>query len=79
VSRDPKGNPIALLVNSAAKVEQRPLMLDRAIGDKWIVTKGLAPGDRVIVEGSQKVRAGDTVKAVPLEQPEATRTSAAAK
>lgn len=69
VTRDPKGNPIALLVNSAGKVEQRPLALDRAIKDKWIVTKGLAPGDQLIVEGNQKVRAGDTVKAVAFEQP----------
>jgi membrane fusion protein (multidrug efflux system) len=79
VSRDPKGNPIALLVNSAGKVEQRPITLDRAIGDKWIVTKGLAPGDKVIVEGLQKIRAGDMVKAVPFEQPATTKPSAATK
>ena len=69
VTRDPKGNPVALLVNSAGKVEQRPITLDRAIEDKWLVTKGLAPGDQLIVEGNQKVRAGDTVKAVAFEQP----------
>lgn len=69
VTRDPKGNPIALLVNSAGKVEQRPLTLDRAIKDKWLVTKGLAPGDQLIVEGNQNVRDGDTVKAVAFEQP----------
>jgi membrane fusion protein, multidrug efflux system len=69
VTRDPKGNPIALLVNSTGKVEQRPLTLDRAIEDKWLVTKGLAPGDQLIVEGNQKVRAGDTVKAVAFKQP----------
>ncbi len=69
VSRDPKGNPIALLVNSAGKVEQRPLTLDRAINDKWLVTKGLAPGDQLIVEGSQNVRAGDAVRAVAFKQP----------
>ena len=78
VSRDPKGNAIALLVNSAGKVEQRPLTLDRAIEDKWLVTKGLAPGDRLIVEGSQKVRAGDTVRAVPFDRPATTQPSAEA-
>ena len=62
VSRDLKGNPVALIVNSENKVEQRPLGLDRAIGDKWLITKGLAPGDRLIVEGIEKVRAGATVK-----------------
>ena len=69
VSRDPKGNPIALLVNGAGKVEQRPLTLDRAIEDKWLVTKGLTPGDQLIVEGNQNVRAGDTVRAIAFEQP----------
>ena len=68
VSRDPKGNPIALLVGKDNKVQQRPLTLDRAIGDKWLVTKGLVPGDKVIVEGLQKIRAGDTVKAVVFDQ-----------
>jgi len=67
VSRDPKGNPIALVVETGDKVSQRMLTLDRAIGDKWLVTTGLASGDRVIVEGMQKVRSGASVKAVPFE------------
>ena len=66
VSRDPKGNPVALIVGSAGKVEQRPLVLDRAIGDQWLVTSGLAPGERVIAEGMQKVRPGAEVKEVPF-------------
>jgi membrane fusion protein (multidrug efflux system) len=69
VSRDPKGNPIALVVNAAGKVEPRPIVLDRAIGDKWLVTKGLAPGDRLIVEGIEKVRPGATVRAVDFAEP----------
>jgi membrane fusion protein (multidrug efflux system) len=77
VARDPKGNPIALLVNGAGKVEQRPLTLDRAIKDKWLVTKGLAPGDQLIVEGNQSVRAGDTVKTVAFEPPAPQNPSSA--
>jgi membrane fusion protein (multidrug efflux system) len=42
------------------------LKLDRTTGDQWLVSEGLAAGDRVIVEGSQKVRAGMEVKAVPF-------------
>ena len=66
VSRDTKGQPYALTVNAENKIEQRSLELDRAIGDKWLVTKGLAAGDRVVVEGQLKVRPGATVKAVPF-------------
>ncbi len=66
VSRDPKGNPTAWVVDAAGKVEQRPLALDRAVGARWLVTKGLAAGDNVVVEGMQKVRPGASVKVVPL-------------
>jgi membrane fusion protein (multidrug efflux system) len=67
VARDPKGNPIVLIVDGAGKVQQRRLTLDRTIGDQWLVSSGLAPGDRVVVEGSQRVRPGDAVKVVPFE------------
>jgi membrane fusion protein, multidrug efflux system len=66
VSRDPKGNPLVLILDAGGKVQQRFLRLDRAIGDKWLVTSGLGPGDRVIVEGLQRVRPGASVKEVPL-------------
>lgn len=67
VSRDPKGNPIALVVDVEGKVEQRTLTIDRAIESEWLVSSGLAAGDRLIVEGSLKVRPGVSVKVVPLE------------
>jgi membrane fusion protein (multidrug efflux system) len=66
VTRDPKGNAIALVVNASGHVEQRTLQLDRAIADKWVVLSGLAPGDRVIVEGIQNVRPGVSAKVVDL-------------
>lgn len=66
VTRDTKGNPVALVVGKDDKVEQRRLELDRAIADKWLVTSGLAAGDRLIVEGLQKVRPGDRVRVVPF-------------
>ena len=66
VSRDPKGNPLAVIVDASGKAQPRMLTLDRAIGDKWLVTSGLAPGDRVIVEGLQRVRPGAPVKEVPF-------------
>jgi len=65
VSRDVKGQAYAWVVSGEETVEQRPIDVDRAIGDRWLVTRGLAAGDRVIVDGLQKVRPGDVVRAVP--------------
>ena len=86
VSRTPKGEPIALVVDEAGTVQQRMLTLNRAIGDKWLVSSGLAAGDRVIVEGLLNIRPGATVKAVPLdsrkagaEAPSTNRPSAESK
>jgi membrane fusion protein (multidrug efflux system) len=62
VSRDVKGNPITLIVGPEDKVQLRPLTVDRALGDKWLVAAGLNAGDRVILEGMQKVRPGAAVK-----------------
>ncbi|MHB8941358.1 MAG: efflux RND transporter periplasmic adaptor subunit [Desulfobacteria bacterium] len=66
VARDPKGDPFALIVDAGGKVRQRMLVLERAIGDKWLVSSGLASGDRVIAEGMQRVRPGASVKEVPF-------------
>jgi len=67
VSRDPRGNPFTLIIDEKSNVQQRMLTLDRAIGDQWLVSSGLAPGERVIIEGMQKVKPGAPVKAVPFE------------
>lgn len=67
VSRDPRGNPMAMVVETDGKVGVRMLTLDRAIGDQWLVSTGLSPGDRVIMEGVQRIRPGATVKEVPFD------------
>jgi membrane fusion protein (multidrug efflux system) len=67
LSRDLKGNPTALVVDAEGKVQQRSLTTNRAIGDKWLISAGLAPGDRVVVEGMQKVRPGMAVRAVAFQ------------
>ena len=77
VSRDAKGNPYALIVDKESKTELRQLTLDRAIGNQWLVAKGLAPGDRVIVEGLQMLRPGTVVKASSLDQTPGTGAQAA--
>ncbi len=58
VTRNPKGEATALVLNKEGKVEQRVLQTGGTIGDKWLVKSGLVAGDRVIVEGLQKVKPG---------------------
>lgn len=62
VTHNQKGEPTTLVVGADNKVELRPLVTERAIGDKWLVTDGVKAGDRVIVEGVQFAKPGATVK-----------------
>lgn len=68
VARDPKGNATALVVTRDNKVERRIIVAAQAIGDKWLVTSGLKAGDRLIVEGTDKVQPDDVVKPVPVKR-----------
>ncbi|MCB1471619.1 MAG: efflux RND transporter periplasmic adaptor subunit [Rhodobiaceae bacterium] len=61
VQRDQRGRPTVFAVKADNTVEQKALAVSQARGNDWIVTEGLAPGDRVIVEGLQKVRPGASV------------------
>lgn len=61
VTRDPRGRATALVVGAGNKVEQRRVTVDRPVGDKWVVTGGLKPGDRLIVEGLTGLQPGASV------------------
>ncbi|ELM3739890.1 efflux RND transporter periplasmic adaptor subunit [Yersinia ruckeri] len=63
ITRNPRGEATALVVGESDKVELRTVTAAQAIGDKWLITDGLKPGDRVIVTGLQKIRPGVQVKA----------------
>lgn len=72
VTRNPKGEATVLVVGAQEKVEPRVIKVARTLGDSWLVSEGLKPGDRVILEGIQKARPGTPVKAVPFgAKPEA--------
>ncbi len=60
--RDAKGNATAYVVNAESKVEVRPLKVGRTQGNSWVVLDGLKAGDKVIVEGIQKIRPGAAVR-----------------
>jgi membrane fusion protein, multidrug efflux system len=77
VTHDPKGDATAMVVDKDGKVEVRPVVVSRAIGDKWLVESGLAAGDRVIVEGLQKIRPGAPVQATEAGAPGAASPVAA--
>jgi RND family efflux transporter MFP subunit len=78
VSHDQKGDPNALVVGADDIVQLRPLEVDRAIGDQWVVNSGLKPGDRVIVEGIQSAKPGSKVAAEEYHPTEKTVRQAGA-
>ena len=78
VTRDPKGNATALVVEADGKVAPRVVKVSRTVGDRWLVEEGLAAGDRVIVEGLQKVQPGMAVQAVEAGSAPAAATAAGA-
>jgi membrane fusion protein (multidrug efflux system) len=62
ILRDSAGMPKVLVVDQHARVSDRQVVLGSAQGDRWIVSEGLAAGERVVVEGLQHVKAGDQVQ-----------------
>ncbi|MBC7190336.1 efflux RND transporter periplasmic adaptor subunit [Thermodesulfovibrio yellowstonii] len=68
VFRDTKGNPFVYIVDKENKVQIRPIQVDRAIGDRWLVSEGLQVGEQVIIEGVQRIMPGAQVKPVPYAE-----------
>ena len=67
ITRDAKGDATALVVNADNKVEQRTVETGETYDDKWLVINGLKSGDKLIVEGTGKVTAGQQVNAVEVK------------
>ena len=62
ITHNQHGDAIAMIVGQDGKVAQRAVTTDRAIGNDWLVSKGLADGDHVIVDGLQSIHPGDPVQ-----------------
>ncbi|WP_444758005.1 efflux RND transporter periplasmic adaptor subunit [Pseudomonas sp. A014] len=62
ILRDSAGVPKVLVVDAQQRIEERQVVLGNAQGDRWIVSEGLAPGERVVIEGLQHVKVGDQVR-----------------
>ncbi|MFN7128044.1 MAG: efflux RND transporter periplasmic adaptor subunit [Brevundimonas sp.] len=67
VSRDAKGGASVMVVGADGKLQPRPITTSRTVGQDWMVTSGLQPGDRVVVEGAQNLMPGTPVKASPYQ------------
>jgi membrane fusion protein (multidrug efflux system) len=77
VTRDASGQAMAFVVGPGDKLEMRMLTLGRAIGDQWLVVRGLVAGDRLVIDGAQKTSAGALVVAIPVTAPPQTAALAA--
>ena len=76
LTRDPRGNALVMVVDAESKVQARPVKVVQSLDSQWVVTDGLQPGERIIVEGLQKVRPGAAVQAE--QAPPAPVTASAA-
>lgn len=65
VSRDPRGRPTVLVVGPGSKAMVRIIEADQAVGDNWLVTSGLKPGEKVIVEAGPLLQPGAPVTPQP--------------
>ncbi|PST61404.1 efflux transporter periplasmic adaptor subunit [Rhizobium sp. SEMIA4064] len=72
VFRNTKGEPTAMFVTADNKVQQRVLKVQRSVGNSWLVNEGMADGDRLVVEGSQRVRDGQEVNVAAVTIDDAT-------
>jgi len=69
VMRSPTGEATVMIVDAKGRAQTRIIQTGDMVGDKWLVSGGLKPGDKVIVEGLQRVRPGIPVTVVPVGSP----------
>ena len=72
-----QGTYSVAVVNPDSTIEIRPVKVTHRVGNEWVVGSGLTPGERIVVEGLQKVRQG--AKVAPAEAPAARSDSAGAR
>jgi membrane fusion protein (multidrug efflux system) len=78
VTHNTKGEPTTLVVGANNTVEVRVIKTSRSVGNQWLVSDGLKPGDQVIVNNLQKIRPGAPVKPSPIDPAEPPATASIA-
>ena len=70
VTCDPKGNATLWVVGPGNRAVERTIVADRTQGEYWVVTQGLAPGEKVITQGTANLKDGAPIKPVPASTPQ---------
>jgi len=70
VTHNARGEASVFVVDAGNKAAERKVKADRAVGSDWVVTEGLKPGDKVIVQGLAKIKPGAPIKPVPASKPQ---------
>lgn len=70
VTRNARGEASVFVVDAGDKAAERKVDANRAVGSDWVVTGGLKPGDKVIVQGVAKIRPGAPIRPVPASKPQ---------
>lgn len=76
ISRDARGNPVAMIVGKDDQVEQREVVIARSVGNNYMISSGLNSGDRLIVEGLNKIHVGDKIRPVAVQSKAASSATA---
>jgi membrane fusion protein (multidrug efflux system) len=72
-----QGKYLVAVVGEGNKVEIRPVVPGERVGSDWVMSSGLKPGEKIVVEGTQKVRPGSVVNPQPFAPPAAAKPDAA--
>ena len=78
ISRDPRGNATLWVVGPGNVAVQRTVVADRTDGPNWVVTQGLATGEKVITQGVGKLKEGAKIRPVPAAAPQRVQPPAGA-
>jgi membrane fusion protein (multidrug efflux system) len=79
ITRDPKGNATLFVVGPGNRAVQRVVVADRTQGTYWVVTQGLAPGEKVITQGTANLKDGAPIKPVLASSPQRVNMSGKGK
>ncbi|WP_082584496.1 efflux RND transporter periplasmic adaptor subunit [Noviherbaspirillum sp. Root189] len=76
ITRDPAGRASVMVVKQDSTIEKRNIEVARAIGNKWLLDSGVRTGEKVVVDGFQRIKPGDKVTVRIVEMNDKANVSA---